>query len=77
MNAAPKALSILVDLAENSALVSLKYQACKDPLDCSGFCPIEPREEIWPLPTPAELEAEIKRLVGTEKSGNSAREKVC
>ena len=66
MNAAPKALSILMDLAENSASDSVKYQAAKDLLDRSGFRPIDRREEIRPQRTPEELEAEIKRLVGSE-----------
>ena len=68
MNAAPKALSILMDLAENSASDSVKFQASKDLLDRTGFRPIDRREEIRPQRTPAELEAEIKRLVGTEKA---------
>ena len=68
MNAAPKALSIIMDLVENSALDSLKFQASKDLLDHAGFSPIDPREEIRPQRTPAELEAEITRLVGTEKA---------
>ena len=66
MNAAPKALSILMDLAENSASDSVKFQASKDLLDRAGFRPIDRREEIRPQRSPAELEAEIKRLVGTE-----------
>ena len=66
MNAAPKALSILMDLAENSASDSVKFQASKDLLDRAGFRPIDQREEIRPQRTPEELESEIKRLVGTE-----------
>ena len=66
MSAAPKALSILMDLAENSALDSVKFQASKDLLDRAGFRPIDRREEIRPQRTPEELEAEIKRLVGSE-----------
>ena len=66
MNAAPKALSILMDLAENSASDSVKFQASKDLLDRAGFRPIDRREEIRPQRTPEELEAEIKRLVGSE-----------
>ena len=66
MSAAPKALSILMDLAENSASDSVKFQASKDLLDRAGFRPIDRREEIRPQRSPAELEAEIKRLVGTE-----------
>ena len=66
MNAAPKALSILIDLAENSASDSVKFQASKDLLDRAGFRPIDRREEIRPQRTPVDLEAEIKRLVGTE-----------
>ena len=66
MNAAPKALSILMDLAENSDSDSVKFQASKDLLDRAGFRPIDRREEIRPQRTPEELEAEIKRLVGTE-----------
>ena len=66
MNEAPKALSILMDLAENSASDSVKFQASKDLLDCAGFRPIDRIEEIRPQRTPEELEAEIKRLVGTE-----------
>ena len=64
--AAPKALSILMDLAENSASDSVKFQASKDLLDRAGFRPIDRREEIRPQRTPEELEAEIKRLVGSE-----------
>ena len=67
MNAATKALSILTDLAENSSSDSVKFQASKDLLDRAGFRPIDRREEIRPQRSPAELEAEIKRLVGTEK----------
>ena len=66
MSAAPKALSILMDLAENSASDSVKFQATKDLLDRAGFRPIDRREEIRPQRTPEELEAEIKRLVGSE-----------
>ena len=66
MNAALKALSILMDLAENSALDSVKFQASKDLLDRAGFRPVDRREEIRPQRTPEELEAEIKRLVGSE-----------
>ena len=68
MSAAPKALSILMDFAENSASDSVKFQASKDLLDRAGFRPIDRREEIRPQRTPAELEAEIKRLVGSEKA---------
>ena len=68
MNAAPKALSILMDLAKNFASDSVKFQASKDLLDPAGFRPIDRREEIQPQRTPAELEAEIKRLVGIEKA---------
>ena len=68
MSAAPKALSILMDLAENSASDSVKFQASKDLLDRAGFRPIDRREEIRPQRTTAELEAEIKRLVGIEKA---------
>ena len=68
MNAAPKALSILMDLAENSVSDSVKFQASKDLLDRAGFRPIDRREEIRPLRTTAELETEIKRLVGSEKA---------
>ena len=68
MSAAPKAFSILMDLAENSASDSVKFQASKDLLDRAGFRPIDRREEILPQRTPAELEAEVKRLVGSEKA---------
>ena len=68
MSAAPKALSILMDLAENSASDSVKFQASKDLLDRAAFCPIDRSEEIRPQRTPVELEVEIKRLVGTEKA---------
>ena len=68
MSAAPKALSILMDLAENSASDSVKFQASIDLMDRAGFRPIDRREEIRPQRTPAELEAEIKRLVGSEKA---------
>ena len=66
MSAPPKALSIVMDLAENSASDSVKFQASKDLLDRAGFRPIDRREEIRPQRTPEELEAEIKRLVGSE-----------
>ena len=68
MNAAPKALKILVDLAENSASDSVKFQAAKDLLDRAGYRPIDRREEIRPQRSPEELEAEMVRLVGTEKA---------
>ena len=68
MNAAPKALSILMDLAENSASDSVKFQAAKDLLDRAGFRPIDRREEIRPQRSPEELEAKLKSLVGTEKA---------
>ena len=68
MSAAPKALSILMDLAENSSSDSVKFQASKDLLDRAGFRPVDRREEIRPQRTPTELEAEIKRLVGSEKA---------
>ena len=75
MNAEPKAMSILMDLAENSASDSVKFQATKDQLDRAGFRPIDRREEIRPQRTPAELEAEIKHLVGTEKAELLLRKK--
>ena len=68
LSAAPKALSILMDLAENSASDSVKFQASKDLLDRAGFRPIDRREEIRPQRTPAELEAEMIHLVGSEKA---------
>ena len=68
LSAAPKAFSILMALAKNSASDSVKFQASKDLLDRAGFRPVDRREEIRPQRTPAELEAEIKRLVGTEKA---------
>ena len=68
MNAAPRALSILMDLAENSASDSVKFQAAKDLLDRAGFRPIDRREEIRPQRSPEELEAKLKSLVGTEKA---------
>ena len=68
MNAAPKALSILMDLAENSASDSVKFQASKDLLDRAGFRPIDRREEIRPQRTMVEIEAEMIRLVGAEKA---------
>jgi len=68
MNAAPKALLILMDLAENSASDSVKFQAAKDLLDRAGFRPVDKREEIRPQRSPEELEAEMVRLVGTEKA---------
>ena len=55
-----------MDLAENSAPDSVKFQASKDLLDRAGFRQIDRREEIRPQRTPEELEAEIKRLVGSE-----------
>ena len=55
-----------MDLAENSASDSVKFQAAKDLLDRAGFSPVDRREEIRPQRTPAELEAQIKHLVGTE-----------
>ena len=57
-----------MDLAENSASDSVKFQASKDLLDRAGFRPVDRREEIRPQRTLAELEAEIKRLVGAEKA---------
>ena len=57
-----------MDLAEKSTSDSVKFQASKDLLDRAGLRPIDRREEIRPQRTPAELEAEIKRLVGTEKA---------
>ena len=66
MNAAPKALSILMDLAENSASDSVKFQAAKALLDRAGFRPIDRREEIRPQRSKEELEVEIVRLVGAD-----------
>ena len=68
MNAAPKDLSILMDLAENSASDSVKFQAAKDLLDRAGFWPIDRREEIRPQRSKEELEAELTRLIGPEKA---------
>ena len=51
MYAAPKALSILMDLAENSASDIVKFQASKDFLDRAGFLPVDRREEIRPQRT--------------------------
>ena len=67
MNAAPKALSILMDLAENSASDSVKFQASKDLLDRAGFRPVDRRDEIRPQRTMVEIEAELVRLIGPEK----------
>ena len=55
-------------MLENSTSDSVKFQASKDLLDRAGFRQVDRREEIRPQRTPAELEAEIKRLVGTEKA---------
>ena len=68
MSVAPRAMKTLVDLVENSPSDSVKLAACKDLLDRAGFRPIDRRVEIRPQRTPAELEAEIKRLVGSEKA---------
>ena len=68
MNAAPKALSILMDLAENSASDSVKFQAAKDLLDRAGYRPVDRREEIRPQRSPEELEAKLISLIGTEKA---------
>jgi hypothetical protein len=68
MKAAPKTWSILMDLAENSASDSVKWQASKDLWDRAGRRPMDRREEIRPQRTPEELEAEIKSWVGTEKA---------
>ena len=68
MNAAPRALKILVDLSKNSASDSVKFQAAKDLLDRAGFRPVDRREEIRPQRSPEELEAEMVRLVGKEKA---------
>ena len=48
MSAAPRAMKTLVDLAENSASDSVKFQASKDLLDRAGFRPVDRREEIRP-----------------------------
>ena len=66
MNAAPKAMLILIDLAENSGSYSGKFAACRDLLDKAGFRPIDRREEVRPQRRPADMEKEIKRLFGTE-----------
>ena len=55
MNAAPKALSIHMDLAENSASDSVKFQATRDLVDRAGFRLIDRKEEIRPQRTLAEL----------------------
>ena len=55
LSAAPKALSILMDLAEKSASDSVKFQASKDLLDHAGFRPVDLRKEIRPQRTPTEL----------------------
>ena len=57
-----------MDLAENSASDSVKFQAAKDLLDRAGFRPVDKREKIGPKRPPAELEAEMIRLVGAEKA---------
>ena len=62
MNAAPKALLILMQLAENYGSVSIKIQAAKHILDRAGFSPIGRHEVIRPPCTPAELEVEMVRL---------------
>ena len=68
MNAAPKALTILMVLDENSASESVKYQASKDLLDHTGIRPVDRRVEIRTQGNPEELEAEMVRLLGPEKS---------
>ena len=75
MNAAPKALSILMDLAENSASDSVKFQASKDLLDRAGFRPVDRREEIRPQRTMVEIEAELVCLIGPEKAELLLRKK--
>ena len=57
-----------MDLAENSASDSVKFQASKDLLDRAGFRPVDKGGEIRPQRSLVELEAEIKRLVGTENA---------
>ena len=49
LNAAPKALSILMDLAENSASDSVKFQAAKDLLDRAGFLVLSIGEKRFDL----------------------------
>ena len=51
LSAAPKALSILMDHAENPESDSAKFQASKDLLDRAGFLPVDRREEIRPQRT--------------------------
>ena len=68
MSAAPRAMKTLVDLAENSASDSVKFQASKDLLDRAGFRPVDRREEIRPQRTMVEIEAELVRLIGPEKA---------
>ena len=68
MNAAPKALSTLLDLVQNSASDSVKLAACRDLLDRAGFRPIDRREEIRPQRSKEQLEAEMIHLVGPEKA---------
>ena len=47
-----------------------EFQVSKDLLNRAGFLTIDRREEIRPQRTTAELEAEIKRLFGTEQKWN-------
>ena len=47
---------------------TVKFQVSIDLLDRAGFRAVDRREEIRPQRTTAELEAEIKRLVGTEEA---------
>ncbi len=56
-SAAPKAMWILMVLAENSASDSVKFQASKDLLDPACFRPIDRREEIRPQRSKEQLES--------------------
>ena len=76
MNAAPKALKTLMDLAENSSSDSVKLAASRELLDRAGFRPIDRREEIRPQRTMVKIEAELVRLIGPEKAELLLRKKI-
>ena len=68
VNAAPKALSTLLDLLKNSASDSVKLTASRDLLDRAGFRPIDRREEIRLQCSKEELQAELTRMIGPDKA---------
>ena len=68
INSAPRALSILRDLALNADSEHVRMKASMDILDRAGFKPVKRQEVVHASRSVEEVEAELVGLVGNELS---------